>query len=140
MKKTLLFSALLFLLSSCALSAQLVHQKRFLTENWYLSGNKVSSNEVRLHLEKTNQPAYRYFKGGQNADWWNLGFSLVSLVGSGWVLGNTAADSPNFPTGGYVLMLGGLTGSIICSTIRNQKFERAVETYNLGLAPPPTRK
>ena len=141
MKKTLLFSTLIFLLSSCSLSAQLVHQKRFFTENWYVDGQRLTQPEVQLHLDKANKPAAKHYRRAKNAEAWGYAFNVLSVVGTGWILGATFGDGNANTSGGWALMLVGTTGTLISGAVSSSQFDRAVEVYNLSLAPPPpTRK
>ena len=136
--KIILF--LLFLLSSCALQAQLVHAKRMFSETWYVDGQPKSRPEIRLHLDKANPEAAKHYRGAQRAELWSLVFSTIGVVGAGWILG-AASNADADTTGGWALMLFGLSGSAISSSVSSSKFDRAVEVYNLSLTPPPpTRK
>ena len=141
MKKALLFSIILFLLSSCALSAQLVHQTRLFSENWYVDGQRLTRAEVRLHLDKANKPAAKHYRRAQNAEVWGLAFNMLGVVGAGWILGATLGDGSANTGGGWALMLVGASGTLISGAASSSQFDRAVEVYNLNLAPPPpTRK
>ncbi len=131
---------LFFTLLAGTASAQLVHAKRFWTETWYIDGQKKDVREVRLHLDKANNEAYRQFRGAENAEVAELAFSIVSIAGLGWIIGAQASGSDN-TLGGWGIVLLGTTGGLISSSIRNSKYDRAVEVYNLSLTPPPpTRK
>lgn len=128
MKKTVFPLLLIFL--PCFLSAQLVHQKRAFSERWVLDGQQRTATEIRLHLDKADRTAAKYYRAGRRADWVGVGFSVVALVGAGWALGATAGQGDAVP--GYGLMLAGSAGLLTSSLIRGAKYDRAVETYNLG--------